>query len=178
MEQFFKSKIGGITISAMFVAIIAVVSQFSLLTPIGVPITFQVFGVAFCGYLFSPKQSLRVLIIYILIGVVGLPVFSGFKGGANVLFGATGGYIIGFVLLAVLCSFGDKREKRFAKALFGVCGIFACHIIGLGWLVVVSGMKFSLLLFLFEAIFIIKDIVLVAAALFVAKTIRKNLKAK
>ena len=174
MEKFFKSKIGNITISAMFVAVIAVVSQFSLLTPTGVPITFQVFGVALCGYLLKPKQSFCVLITYILIGVVGLPVFSNFKGGLNVLFGATGGYIIGFIFLAVLCSFAKDRKTKLIKMLFGVCGVFACHITGFMWLVIVNGTKFGLPLFIFESVFIIKDIVLVVAAVFVAKTIRKN----
>ena len=100
-----KKRILNITFAALFTAITAALSQAAIPTPFGVPLTLQTFAVALCGYVLGIKWGLASIITYILLGVFGVPVFSGFKGGAQVLFGATGGFIFGFLF------FGHKITK-------------------------------------------------------------------
>ena len=85
--------------TAMFAVIMAVCSWISI--PAMVPFTLQTFGVFLAvGTLGGKRGSLAVL-IYLLLGAVGLPVFSGFAGGLGYMMGSTGGYIIGFLLSAL-----------------------------------------------------------------------------
>lgn len=175
MEQFLKSKIGNITVSAMFTAIIAVFSQFSVMTPLGVPVTFQIFAVALCGYLLELKSSILVVVVYIIIGAVGLPVFSGFGGGLNVILGLTGGYIIGFIFLAAFCSLSVKQKNMYLKSVVSIAGVWICHFFGVCWLLSVSGNKLSLPLILTEVFFVVKDIILLSLAYLTYKTVKKVL---
>ena len=120
MGKFSNSKLKIACIAAMLTAVICVVSQFSVMTPFGVPFTFQMAAIALCGYLLGVKWSMACVLTYILIGAVGIPVFSGFKGGANVIFGPTGGYIIGFLLLAFFCGLSRKYKSKFIKGCFAL----------------------------------------------------------
>ena len=85
---------------AVFAVIIAVCSWISV--PMVIPFTLQTFGV-FCavGLLGGKRGTLSVL-IYVLLGAVGIPVFSGFSSGIGTLFGVTGGYIMGFIFTALV----------------------------------------------------------------------------
>jgi biotin transport system substrate-specific component len=98
-----KEKIKSITYVALFVAIIAVVSQIAIPMPSLVPITLQTLVIAMCGYLLGLKRGLVAIIVYIALGAVGAPVFSSFQGGFSVLIGYTGGFIWGFIPLVILC---------------------------------------------------------------------------
>jgi biotin transport system substrate-specific component len=75
----------------MFAAVMAVISQISLPMPTGVPITIQVFGIALIGTVLGWKLGGLATIVYILLGAIGLPVFSSFRGGVQVLAGMAGG---------------------------------------------------------------------------------------
>ena len=80
-------------LAGMFAAVLAVISQLSIPTPAGVPVTIQVFGVALVGAVLGWKLGLCSVLVYILIGAAGLPVFANFGGGIRSLIGLTGGYI-------------------------------------------------------------------------------------
>ena len=84
-----------VVLAALFTAFIAVTSPLSISTPFGVPLTLQTSSVALCGYTLGCCWSAASVVTYILIGAVGLPVFSGFQGGVNVLFG---GYAVYYQL--------------------------------------------------------------------------------
>ena len=85
-------------LTAMFAVLIAVCSWISI--PLAVPITLQTFGV-FCALaVLGGKRGFFAVLVYILLGAAGLPVFAGFKSGIGTLFGSTGGYIVGFLLMA------------------------------------------------------------------------------
>ena len=89
---------------AVFTAIIAVCAQISVpVTIAGVPLTLQTFAVMLAGIILGAKKGCVSVVIYVLIGAVGIPVFSGFTGGVAVIFGKTGGFILSFPLMA-LCS--------------------------------------------------------------------------
>ena len=85
---------------AVCAALIAVCSWIQI--PTVVPFTLQTFAVFLALYFLGGKKGTMSVFIYILIGLIGLPVFSGFKGGPAALFGMTGGYIMGFMLQAAI----------------------------------------------------------------------------
>ena len=117
----------------------AVLSVFSVMTiPIGiVPITMSVFGVLITAVILGWKKGLISTIIFILLGCVGLPVFSGFKGGVQVLVGPTGGYITGYLLMVlVVGAVSDKiKTAKWQIAVLCLCiacvvGVAICYIFG------------------------------------------------
>lgn len=118
---------------AMFAIIIAICSWISV--PATVPFTLQTFGVfVTVGVLGGKRGSLSVL-VYLLLGVIGVPVFAGFSGGLGVLLGSTGGYIIGF-LFSALIMWG--MEMLFGKnnvvlVVSMIVGLLVCYLFGTVW---------------------------------------------
>ena len=84
----------------LFAVVIAICSWISI--PTVVPFTLQTFAVFLAVAVLGGKRGTLAVIVYVLLGAVGLPVFSGFKGGIGVLLNTTGGYIIGFVFSALV----------------------------------------------------------------------------
>ena len=95
-----KSKTVRIVMCALFAAIIAVSAQVTVPLPTNVPITLHTFGVALCAAVGGALAGTVSTAVYVLIGAVGLPVFAGMKGGFAVLFGPTGGFLFGFIIMA------------------------------------------------------------------------------
>jgi biotin transport system substrate-specific component len=109
-----------------------------------VPITGQTFGVLLVGGALGFRRGLIGVGLYVLLGVVGLPFFAEAKGGLSVIWGATGGYLIGFVvagaLVGRLAELGwDRRIGGALGAMF--IGNLAIYLVGLPWLKVVTGMS-------------------------------------
>ncbi len=122
---------------AMFAAIITICAQIQI--PAAVPFTLQTLGVFTAGGMLGWKRGTLSVIVYVLLGLVGVPVFAGFTGGAAVLFGMTGGYIIGFIFTALIV--GLMRDKLGTKiwvlALSMVIGLIVCYIFGTIWFMIV-----------------------------------------
>ena len=98
-------------ITAMFAAVIAVLAQIAFPLPSGVPVTLQTFAVALTGVVLGAKLGTISTFIYILLGAVGVPVFSGFNGGLGAIVGKTGGFIWGFLFLAFFAGAGAAMMK-------------------------------------------------------------------
>ena len=94
-----KIKTTDIAFIAMFSAILAVCSWISI--PAAVPFTLQTFGVFLAVGVLGGKRGTLTVLTYILMGMIGVPVFAGFSGGIGCLLGSTGGYIIGFLFSAI-----------------------------------------------------------------------------
>lgn len=118
---------------ALFAIIIAICSWISI--PSVVPFTLQTFAVFITVYLLGGKNSLFAILLYILLGAVGLPVFAGFKGGIAALFGATGGYIIGFVFIAIIYWLIEKftANNLVLKIAAMLAGLIVCYAFGTAW---------------------------------------------
>lgn len=121
----------------IFVILIAICSWISI--PTLVPFTLQTFGIFLTFILLGGKRGTMTIIIYILLGIIGIPVFSGFRGGIGVLFGTTGGYILGFLLSGL---FMWKMELFYSKkpwilALSMFIGLLLCYTFGTVWFMVV-----------------------------------------
>lgn len=121
--------------TAMMTAIIAVCSWISI--PAVVPFTLQTFAV-FCALsLLGWGYGALSVAVYILLGAFGLPVFSGFVGGVGHLFGPTGGYILGFLLSAVIYGIVKKLlgKAKFSDFLALTVGLIGCYTFGTLWFV-------------------------------------------
>ena len=106
-------------ICALFAALLCVLSPFSV--PIGdVPITLATLGVYICAMLQTPAMSAVSIALYLTIGLVGVPVFSGFTGGAAKLVGPTGGYLVGYLpmaaVISVIITLWRRHERRRGRA--------------------------------------------------------------
>lgn len=128
-----KNKIFSLTITALMTAVICVLAPLSI--PIGpVPISLTNLVIYVSLYLLGWKRAAMSCLIYILIGLAGLPVFSGFTGGPGKLLGPTGGYIIGFIPMAVLSGLILSRTRnRLLQFLAMVSGTAVCYITGTAW---------------------------------------------
>ena len=122
---------------AVCAAVMAVCSWISI--PAAVPFTMQTFGVFLAVGLLGGRNGTLAVVIYLLLGAAGLPVFSGFTGGIGHLFGATGGYIIGFVFSALLMWLMERLLGRSLKALVAsmIAGLLVCYAFGTAWFMVV-----------------------------------------
>jgi biotin transport system substrate-specific component len=107
-----------------------------------VPITGQTFGVLLVGGALGFRRGLLGVVLYVLLGVVGLPFFAEGKGGLTVIWGATGGYLIGFVVAAAVV--GRLAELGWDRRIGGAVGAMLVgsviiYAIGLPWLMVATG---------------------------------------
>lgn len=163
---------------AMMTCIMIVCSWLTI--PAAVPFTMQTFAV-FCSLiLLGGKASLTSLMLYVFIGSVGIPVFSGFQGGIGHILGPTGGYIVGFIISAafywLLEPLLAKSEKVRLVALVGA--LLICYLFGTLWFLAVYGIRgssysFGAVLSLCVFPYIIPDIIKLALAWFVSKKVRK-----
>ena len=174
-----KAKINRKTVplifAALFTAVISAVSQISFLLPTGIPITFQIFAVALCGYVLGTKWGMASVISYILLGAVGVPVFSFFKGGVQYLFDVTGGFILGFTVLALCCG-AVKGRKIGIKILFGIIGLLVCHTWGVLQFSFVTKTGIIESFVVASLPYIIKDIILITTSAFLSKYLEKYIK--
>jgi biotin transport system substrate-specific component len=138
-----------------------------------VPYTMQNFGILVVGGALGFRRGGMAALLYVLLGVVGLPFFAEGKGGATVIFGATGGYLVGFVVAAALV--GRLAELGWDRRIGGAIGAtslgtFVIYAIGVPWLAVTTGLSLGEAITLGLVPFILVDIVklLAAATLFPA----------
>ena len=119
---------------ALFAALLCICSW--LAVPIGdISITMQTFGIFLCLFLLDGKYGSISIFVYLVLGTIGLPVFSGFRGGLGALLGSAGGYIWGFGLSALLywlitSLFGLRPIN---KILSSVLGLLICYLLGSLW---------------------------------------------
>lgn len=122
---------------AMGAALIAVCSWLSV--PAAIPFTLQTFAVCLVTAVFGLRMGLWTVAVYLLLGAVGAPVFSGFKGGLGALLGTTGGYLIGFLFTALTVGLAVERFGRRLPVLVGAMalGILLCYAFGTAWFIFV-----------------------------------------
>ena len=171
-----KEKTIQIVLTGVFAAVLAVLSQISIPMPTGIPVTLQTFAVALCGYALGWKRGLLAVAVYTALGLVGLPVFSGFSGGVGSVLGMRGGYIWGFLPMAALCGAGLKRRRRPMALLFGALGLAVCHLLGTVQFAAVSGRGVLEAFLLASAPYLVKDVLSVAAAYGAAAALQLSLK--
>lgn len=134
-----KSKTKDLAAVSLCAALMCICSWIQL--PSAVPFTLQTFAVFFIAMTLSTKNALAATAVYIFLGIVGLPVFSGFQGGVGALLGATGGFVLGFIPSVIVVSLlSNKFTKGFLFSV--VCclpGLVICYVSGLLWYMFVYG---------------------------------------
>lgn len=127
-----------LTICAFSAAIIALCAWISI--PMGIPFTLQTFAIFFICGAFGAKRGSIAMLIYLLLGSIGFPVFSNFRGGLSVLFGTTGGYIFGF-LAGTLILWGLQHwwKANTIRYFISCCiALFVCYLCGTLWFLFLS----------------------------------------
>ena len=163
------------------VALMAVCSWISI--PLTVPVTLQTFAVFLTVSLLGGKLGTVAVCVFILLGAIGAPVFSGFKGGIGVLLGTTGGYIIGFIFTALIMWLFERlfKSRAWSQILSMVLGLLVCYAFGTAWFMIVyinSNGAVSLVTVLGWCVipFIIPDIVKIALAFSLSKALKRAIK--
>ncbi len=181
MKKREKFKTIDIVYIGLFAAVTAICAWLSI--PLSVPITLQTLAVCLVAGLLGAKRGTMSVIIYILLGAVGVPVFTGFKGGAGVLLGSTGGYIIGFIFTALIIGIvSDKTKCSFLQlAAAMAAGVIVCYFFGTVWFAVVytrQGTPESIGTILGWCVipFIIPDIIKIIIAAFLTCKLKKYIK--
>ena len=162
---------------ALSAALLVVCSLISI--PAAVPFTLQTFGVFVILIILGGKKGSLGILLFILLGLIGLPVFSGGRGGPAALFGPTGGYILGF-LLTCLCYFLYERLRRESLLLQTIgllTGLALCYAFGTAWFIRVYTAEITLSRALALCVwpFILPDFIKLALALLVGRRVRKAL---
>lgn len=142
--------------------------------PSAVPFTLQTFAVFFIALVLGARKGLAAMLIYILLGIVGLPVFSGFQSGAGALLGATGGFVMGFVLSVLIVGLSaDRKGLSLPFVIIGLTvGVAVCYVTGTLWYAFVYGDGNILgAMAVCVVPFIIPDIIKVTLALIIAKKV-------
>lgn len=123
---------------AIMTAITAVLAQISIPMPLGVPMTMQTFAVTLAGIILGAKSGTISMMVYLLLGAVGVPVFAGFSGGFQDLIGPTGGFLLSFPLMAFLIGMGTKlRKQKGMFLLFLVLGAVSNYVVGVAMFCIV-----------------------------------------
>ncbi|MFI3238473.1 MAG: biotin transporter BioY [Lachnospiraceae bacterium] len=164
-----------LTSIALATALVSIFSQLSIPMPSGIPLTLQTFIIAFIGYLFTPKKAVASISLYILLGAVGVPVFANLKGGMQALVGATGGFIFGFLFLALFCSIGNQVQKYFLPIIIGTLGLLLCHALGSIQYSIVTQNPLIASVLTISIPYLVKDFLCVAVAHYIARILSRSL---
>lgn len=173
-----KFTIQQIAMIAVMTAVTCVLAPLSI--PIGpVPISLTNLVIYFSLFILGTKKGTISYLIYLLIGLVGIPVFSSFTSGPGKLFGPTGGYLIGFIPLALIAGFfiDHFRNKKALCFLGMILGTAVCYALGTAWLAVQAHMGFQSALMAGVIPFLPGDFIKMILALLIAPQIRKQLDA-
>lgn len=136
-QQNTGTRISRLTLAGLMTAVLCILGPLSIPLPFSpVPISLTNLAVFFAVYLLKIKGGTVCLLVYLCLGAVGLPVFSSFSGGLGKLAGPTGGYLIGFIFLALIQGFLMKCfPGKTAAAVVGmVLGMAVCYLFGTAWL--------------------------------------------
>ncbi|MDE7426096.1 MAG: biotin transporter BioY [Lachnospiraceae bacterium] len=161
----------------MFVALITICAYISI--PTVVPFTMQTFGIFAAVAILGQKRGTLAMLVYLLLGAVGAPVFTGFKGGVAVLFGPTGGYLLGYLLATILSGLLIKRfGRKFLVMFFAMTlGLLVCYAFGTAWFIYLytkNGSDIGIVAALSSCVFpfVIPDLLKISLAVALGKQLR------
>ncbi len=173
-----KFSVKQLALIGLMAAVICVLGPLALNIPISpVPISLGTLAIYFVISVLGMKSGTISVVIYILLGLAGVPVFTNFTGGPDKLFGPTGGYIIGYIFLALICGFfvdrfGKKLPLYFAGMLLGT---LVLYIFGTLWLGYQMDLTFTQALMAGVIPYIPGDLIKLAIATALGIQVRKRL---
>lgn len=171
-------KVKTIVLIGLMTAVTCVLGPLSVPLPFSpVPVSLTNLAIYFTIYVIGMKRGTISYLTYLLTGFIGVPVFSAFTSGPAKLLGATGGYLIGFIFMALICGFFIDRwpAKLYLHFTGMVLGTIVCYLFGTIWLAWQSGMSFSAAALAGVIPFIPGDLVKIFLAMLAGPQIRKRL---
>ena len=168
-----------LTLIGLMTAVTCILGPLSIAIPISpVPISFTNLAIFLSALILGQKRGTVSFLVYLLIGFAGVPVFSGFTSGPAKLLGPTGGYLIGFIFLALITGFcADRFPKSVSMHVLGmVLGMAVTYVLGSGWLAYQAHMTFRAALIAGVIPYIPGDIVKIIAAEVLGMTIKNQVK--
>ncbi len=172
-----KITIQQITVISVVTAVLCICAPFTI--PIGVIPLSMANLILFLGvYVLGQKNAVISCFIYLCIGFIGIPVYSGFGSGPGKLFGPTGGYFLGYLLMVWIAGFFIDRftNKIFLCIMGMILGHLTLYLFGTLWLSYQSKLTFGAALALGVLPFLIGDFIKIIVAAFVGRTLRRQLK--
>jgi biotin transport system substrate-specific component len=179
MKNTSERRIYSMLLAALLAGLTAVLAFIAIPLPFSpVPVTGQTFGVMLGGTLLGPRIAATGQIVYLLLGVLGLPVFSGGTAGLGVLFGPTGGYAWAFVPGAYVAGYMAGNRPTLARTFFATVtgGIVVIYLLGAAQLSLVTRLGMHEVLAVGVLPFLPGDVVKAIAASLVATRLRPHLK--
>ncbi len=161
---------------ALFAALTAVCSMISVPLPFTpVPINLATLSVFLAGGLLGSRYGTLSQLVYVLLGAIGLPVFSGFTGGFGSITGPTGGYIIGYIAAAWLIGFLiEKLGHGFYKNIISmISGLAVCYALGTLWFMYITSTGLAAALMMCVVPFLIGDAIKIIAGSILVKKLHK-----
>ena len=174
-----KNKVQNLTLTALMAAILCVVGP--VVIPIGmVPMSFTNMVIYLTIILLDKKRATISVAIYLLIGFIGLPVFAGFSGGAGKIFGPTGGYLLGYLVLSWVAGIILERftfiDQKILKHLIALMiGTICLYLVGTLWLMFQSKLNFVTALSVGVLPFVIIDMIKMAVAVMLSDSIKRRM---
>ena len=172
-------KTRNIIYAPVFASVIAVCAW--LTVPAGIPFTMQTFGVCLTLLLLGGRGGTVSLMVYILLGTIGLPVFHGFSGGPGVLMSSTGGYLLGFVLMGLIYwgTTALGKDRLWSRIAGMSLGTIACYGAGIVWFMFwytagTSPIDIGTALSMCVVPFVVPDIIKMMLAFWTAKKIERH----
>ena len=165
-------------LTAMFAAIIAVASWIAVPLPFTpIPINLGTLAVTLAGAFLGYKYGSFSVLIYILLGAVGVPVFAGFTGGIGHIAGPTGGYIVGYITSAFLCgliidTIGRNDPEWWVTAAAALTGTASCYVLGTIWFMILTNTGLAASLSMCVIPFLPGDAFKITAAVLIIKATR------
>ena len=170
-----ENKIYMLTMTGLMAAVTCVLAPFAI--PIGpVPVTLVNLVLYLSIYLLGGRLASVSCLVYILLGLAGMPVFAGFTGGAGKMLGPTGGYILGYLLMTVVSGYvTDRFCSRILHGIGMTFGTIFCYGLGTVWYCISTQTTVVAALALCVFPFIPGDVVKIGMALTLGPVLRERL---
>lgn len=173
-----NSKIKQMTLIGLMTAILCILSPIAIPLPISpIPVSLGNMAVCFVVAVLGLKSGTLSVLLYLLLGLAGLPVFSGFTGGLGKLLGPTGGYLIGYLFLALFFGFVVEHfhNRLFANTFGALSGMLILYLFGTLWLTFQLDLDFVSALWIGVIPYIPMDIVKIIVAIPLGMKLRRRL---
>lgn len=174
-----SESVKNIALIGLMTAVICIIGPISVTLPFTpVPISLQIFAIYITAYALGFSRSIVSTGIYLLLGAVGLPVFSGYQGGFSRLVGPTGGYLVGYIFIALIVGgvISKFPKKIWLHGLAMVIAVTICYMFGTVWFTIQANVDFKSALYMCVIPFILGDVIKIALALVVGPAIYHALK--
>jgi len=175
------SKTTNLILCALFAALTAVFSWIAIPLPFTpVPVVLATMATCLAGSLLGPRYGSFSMIVYVLLGAAGIPVFHSFTGGLGILAGPTGGYIIGYIISALICGLlldvlAKKKLTWWSMAVSMTAGLTGCYVLGTLWFIISTGNSLGAALVMCVLPFLPGEILKIFASMMLVKKLRPRL---